>query len=65
MGDDHHTADEQAQSYEPFLSIIETAIHKSDAWPFEYLFRVREIETMFGDVAAVLRLIPFVRHSKL
>ena len=65
VGNDDYSTGEQAQGDKPFLSIIETAIYERDARPGQDLFGVRKIQTMFGEVAAVLRLVPFVYHPTL
>jgi hypothetical protein len=53
----------QAQSDKPFLSIIEAVVYEADARTGEHQFSVREIQAMFGKVAAVLRSVLFKPHS--
>jgi hypothetical protein len=51
---------EQAQSDEPFFSIVETIILESDARPGKHLFGVSEMQAVFCEVTVVLRLVPLV-----
>jgi hypothetical protein len=65
VGDNDYSTGEQAQSDKPFLSIIETVIYERDARAGQHLFSVRKIQSMLGEVAAVLRFVPFVYHPTL
>jgi hypothetical protein len=58
VGNDNYPTDEQTHSDKPLLSIIETLIHEGDAGPGQHLFGVRKIQTVFSEVAAVLRFVP-------
>ncbi len=60
MGYRYQSPGEQAQSDKPFLSIIEAVIYEGDARTGKHAFSVREIQTVLGKVAAVLRVVPFV-----
>jgi hypothetical protein len=59
VGYDNYSTGEKAQGEKPFLPIIETVIYESHVRPGQYLLGVREIQTLLGEVAAVLRLVPF------
>src|SRR5438477_4863862 len=65
MGYDNRPSVQQAQRDKPFLSIVEAAILEGDARPRKYLFGVPEIQAMLSEVAAVLRIVPFVYHPKM
>ena len=60
VGNDDYSAGEYAQGEKPLLSIIEAAICEGHAWAGQHLFRVRKIQPMFSEVAAVLRFVLFV-----
>src|ERR1700685_4304251 len=62
MGDDQHAPGEQAQGDKPFLSIVEAAILEGDARSGKHVFGVLDVQAMLGEVATVLRLVPFVPH---
>src|SRR5207248_3980457 len=62
VGNNDYSTGEQTQGDKPFLSIIEAAVYEGDAKPGQHLFGVRKIQTVFSEVAAVLRLVPFVYH---
>jgi len=64
MGYDNQTPSQQAQSDEPFFPVSKTVVFERDARPGKYLFGIFEAETMFVEVLPVLRLIPFVFHSR-
>src|SRR5262249_30698153 len=63
VGNDDYSTSEQAQSDEPFLSILETVINEGDARSSQHLFGVRKIQTVFSEVGAVLRFVPFIYHD--
>jgi len=65
MGYDEHAPGEQAQGDKPLLSIVEAVILEGDARPGEHLFGVLKTQAMLGEVAAVLRPVPFVSHPIL
>src|SRR5271167_2845509 len=65
VGDNDYSADEQAQSDKPFLSIIKTVIDEGDAGSAQHLFGVRKVQTMLGGVAAAFRLVPLAYHPTL
>src|ERR1035441_5246518 len=60
VGDDYQASREQAQRDQPRFSIIETIVFESDTWPGEYLFRILKAQAVFGEVTAILRLVPLV-----
>jgi len=62
VGNNNHPASEPTQGDGPHLSLIEAAIHESGARPGQHLFSVREIQPMLGEVATILRFVPFVVH---
>src|SRR5580692_3364138 len=62
MSDYDHSSRQQAQCYKPLLSIVEAAVLEGDARPGKHQFRVLEIQAMLGEVAAILRSVPFVYH---
>ena len=62
MRNDDHPTGKQTQSDKPFLSIIEAAVDESDTRSGQDLLRILEIEAVFGEVAAVLRLVPFIYY---
>ncbi|HJU10963.1 MAG TPA: hypothetical protein VJ728_08800 [Candidatus Binataceae bacterium] len=53
---------ERTDANEPFLSIIDTVIYKGDAAPGQNPRSIGEVESVFGDIAAVLGFVPFVAH---
>ena len=65
MGYRYQPSGKQAQSDKPFLSIIEAVIYEGDARTAKHQFSVREIQTVLGKVAAVLRIVPFKPHSRV
>ena len=65
MGNDHQSANQHAQSDEPFLSIIEAVVHERDARPRKNQFGVLEPEAVFSEIATILRLIPLVSKSQM
>jgi hypothetical protein len=60
VGNHNHPANEQTQGDKPHLSIIEAAIHESDARPRQHLFSVREIQPVLDEVATALRCVACV-----
>jgi len=65
MGYRYQPSGKQAQSDKPFLSIIEAVIYEGDARTDKHQFSVREIQTVLGKVAAVLRIVLFKPHSQV
>jgi hypothetical protein len=63
VGDNNYSNGEQAQGDKPHFPIIEAAVYESDARPGQHPCSVREIQTVFSEVAAILRFIPFAYHS--
>src|SRR6202158_6144940 len=64
MGYDNQTPGKQAQSDEPVLPVSEAVVFKRDARPGQHLFDIREAEAMLGSGLPVLRIVPFVFHSR-
>src|SRR5271157_4853095 len=64
MGYDDQTPIEQAQGDEPLLSVGEAIIFERNARPSKHLLGIREAKAMLGEVLPVLRLVPFVCHSR-
>jgi hypothetical protein len=62
VGNDDYSTGEQAQGDKPFLSIIEAAIYEGDARAGQHLFGVGKIQTMFSEIAAVLRFVPLIYY---
>jgi hypothetical protein len=65
MGYRYQASGEQPQSDKPFLSIIESVIYEGDARTSQHQFSVREIQTVLGKVAPVLRVVPFISHLSM
>src|SRR5271157_282108 len=62
MGYHDQASGEEAQSDQPFLSIIETVVLEGDTRSGKYLFGVLKSQTVLGEVATVLRFVPSVSH---
>jgi len=65
MGDYDHPSGEKAQGNEPFFSIVESVILERDARAGKHLFGVLEPQTVLGEVAAILRSVPFVVRPRM
>jgi len=47
------------------MEIIRVAGSPAWRWAGQHLFGVRKIQSMLGEVAAILRFIPFVHHPAM
>ncbi len=65
MGYDNYPSVDQAQGDKPLLSIVEAAILEGDARPVEHPFGVLKIQTMLGEVAAILRFVLLIHHPRM
>jgi len=51
---------QQSQGDQTIFSVIESFVHEGDAWTGNDQLRILEPQTVFVEIAVVLRLIPFV-----
>ena len=64
MGYDNQTPSQQAQSDGPFFAVSKTVVFEGDARPGEHLLGILKAEAMLGEILPILRLVPFVFHSR-
>jgi hypothetical protein len=65
MGNNDQSAGQQAGRDEPLLAIIEAFIRECNARTGKDRFSILKIQAVFGEVALVLCLVPFVSRPQM